>query len=412
MEQAVSPGRIGANLAKLQDSPTDAQNPSQHDSPSQQQTPLSAHNPEAAKRYARTKIGLGILGTMVFFVLTLVLVATGATRAVENFVRSFVSNDYVALLAFAAVLGSLEIVVAFPLRFFSGFRLEHKYHLSNQTFPAWLWEGAKGVLVGLTLGTPVLVGLYYSLKTFGEWWWLPVGTFLFLVSVVLARVAPILIFPLFYNFKPMADGEIKDRIVELCRMAGMSVKGVFVFDMSKNTKKANAAFAGIGRSRRVILGDTLIANFTDEEIETIVAHELGHFKLRHIWVMLLVGTVNTFLGLYVTAAVYWASLSWFGFSTIDQLAALPLLGLWLGVYSLIIGPVSNLISRVHERAADRFAVLMSRKREAFANALRKLAVVNLADTSPHPVIEFLFHSHPSIEKRIRAIERISLDVKQ
>lgn len=412
MEQAVSPGGIGANLAKLQDTSTDAQIPSQHDSSSTQEASLSGHSPEVAKRYARTKISLGILGTLVFFALTLVLVATGATRAVEDFVRSFVSNNYIALLAFAAVLGSVEIVAAFPLRLYSGFLLEHKYNLSNQSFPAWVWEGAKGMFIGLLVGTPILLGLYYCLRTFGDSWWLPVGAIFFFVSVVLARVAPVLIFPLFYRFRPVADGEIKDRLVKLCRMAGMSVKGVFVFDMSKSTKKANAAFAGIGRSRRIILGDTLIANFMNEEIETIVAHELGHFKLRHVWAALLVGTVNTFLGLYVTGEVYGASVSWFGFSAIDQLAALPLLGFWLGVYSLVTGPVSNMISRSHERAADRFAVLLSGKKESFVNALRKLAVVNLSDTSPHPVVEFLFHSHPSIEKRIRAIECISVDVKQ
>jgi STE24 endopeptidase len=185
----------------------------------------------------------------------------------------------------------------------------------------------------------------------------------------------------------------------------MSVKGLFVFDLSKNTKKANAAFTGIGKSKRIILGDTLIANFTDDEIETVFAHELGHHKLKHIWVMLLAGAINSFLGLFVAAELYRASLSWFGFSSLDQLAALPLLSLWLGAYSLVAGPLSNMLSRSHERAADRYAVSMSGNKEAFTNALRKLAAINLADTSPHPLVEFLFHSHPSIEKRIRAVER-------
>ncbi|MBI3579596.1 MAG: M48 family metalloprotease, partial [Ignavibacteriales bacterium] len=198
----------------------------------------------------------------------------------------------------------------------------------------------------------------------------------------------------------------KNKILALCKKVGMSVQGVFVFDMSKNTKKANAAFTGVGKSKRIILGDTLVANFTDDEIETIFAHELGHYKLKHIWVMMIVGTVSSFLGLYLTAVLYQTSLSWFGFSSIEQIAALPLLGLWLGLYSLITSPLSNMLSRAHERAADRFAIRTSNNKQAFMNALRKLAVVNLADTAPHPLIEFLFHSHPSIEKRIRAVEQL------
>jgi STE24 endopeptidase len=187
----------------------------------------------------------------------------------------------------------------------------------------------------------------------------------------------------------------------------MSVEGVYVFDMSKNTKKANAAFTGIGKSKRIILGDTLVANFRDDEIESVFAHELGHYKLKHLWMMLGIGTVSSFFGLYLTAKAYDLSLPWFGFASLDQLAALPLLALWLGVYSLLASPLTNAISRSHERAADRYAISLTKNGEAFVNALKKLARINLADVSPHPVVEFLFHSHPSIEKRVRAIETMA-----
>jgi STE24 endopeptidase len=351
------------------------------------------------------KITLGIVGAGLYVLLTFLLVASGATSRIEAAVRGVSQNDYIALLLFVAVLGLFETVVSAPLKYYSGFHLEHKYHLSAQRFRAWVWVGMKGMFVGLMIGLPVLLAFYYCLKTFGDLWWLPVGVLLFLLSVVLARLAPVLIFPLFYKFRPLEDGKLRDRILAQCHTVGMSVKGLFVFDLSKNTKKANAAFTGIGKSKRIILGDTLIANFTDDEIETVFAHELGHHKLKHIWVMLLAGAINSFLGLFVAAELYRASLSWFGFSSLDQLAALPLLSLWLGAYSLVAGPLSNMLSRSHERAADRYAVSMSGNKEAFTNALRKLAAINLADTSPHPLVEFLFHSHPSIEKRIRAVER-------
>lgn len=398
MEKAVNL----AETEKLQRTPTES--PASHIS--NQQVSPSAPDKQTAKRYARVKIIVSITGSVLFFALSLTLLLTGGTGIIEQKVRDFIANDYLVLLLFAAVLGLLESVLTFPLKYYSGYYLEHKYKLSNQTFAAWLWEGLKGMLVGIPIITPLLLAFYYCLKNFGAMWWLPVGTGLFIVSVVLARLAPVLIFPLFYKFKPLDEGELKNKILALCKKVGMSVQGVFVFDMSKNTKKANAAFTGVGKSKRIILGDTLVANFTDDEIETIFAHELGHYKLKHIWVMMIVGTVSSFLGLYCTAVLYRTSLSWFGFSSIEQIAALPLLGLWLGLYSLVTSPLSNMLSRAHERAADRFAIRTSNNKQAFMNALRKLAVVNLADTAPHPLIEFLFHSHPSIEKRIRAVEQL------
>ncbi|MEX1276173.1 MAG: M48 family metallopeptidase [Bacteroidota bacterium] len=369
-------------------------------SPPRQAAPAS----ESAKQYARIKLVLGVFTTLFFFLVTIVLVATGLTTAIEEFARGIAGNDYLVLLLFVGALWLLEGIVTLPLSYYSGYVLEHRYGLSNQTRGVWVREGIKGVLVGAALMMPLVLVVFFWIRTYGAMWWLPVGATLFLFSVILARLAPILIFPLFYKFKPLEEGGLKTTILSLCGKIGMPVEGVFVFDMSRNTKKANAAFTGIGKSRRIILGDTLVANFTDEEIETVFAHELGHYKLRHVWVMMAFGTVSSFLGLYGTALVYKTSLGWFGFTTPDEIAALPLLGLWLGVYSLLTNPLSNMLSRAHEYAADRFAVQLSGKTRAFQNALTKLAKVNLADPSPHPLVEFLFHSHPSIEKRIRSVE--------
>jgi STE24 endopeptidase len=393
-----------ANLTERQYAQRDAVNSPAQKPPQTDVSTTPENTHSDAKRYARVKLALSLIGTAVYFIFTLLLLASGGTRFFENLIRLYFSNDYVVLLGFGGLLGLAQTVLTLPLQYYSGFYLEHKYNLSNQTVWAWMWEGLKGLLVSIPIVTPLLLAFLYCLRTFGSLWWLPVGSMLFFVSVVLARLGPIIIFPLFYKFEPLPDGTLKSTILRICADVGMSVQGVFVFNLSKNTKKANAAFTGIGKSKRIILGDTLVANFRDEEIETVFAHELGHYKLKHLLIMMAVGTVNSFLGLYVTALLYAASLSWFGFSGIDQIAALPLLALWLGVFSFITTPLTNVISRAHERAADRFAVRLTRNGEAFANALRKLATINLADVSPHPVVEFLFHSHPSIEKRIRAVE--------
>lgn len=364
-----------------------------------------AQNQAEAKRYSKIKMIIGIGGTVLTFVLIAAVLALGISAWVETWVLSISDNPYTALLIYAGFFGLAESFVAFPMRYYSGFYLEHKYRLSNQTFLKWLWEGIKAMLVSLPLATPILLVFYYCLRSFGGLWWIPVGSVLFLFSVVLARVGPILIFPLFYKFKPIEDEVLKKKILALCDKAKVKVEGIYVFNLSKNTKKANAAFTGIGKSRRIILGDTLIANFNDEEIESVFSHELGHFMLGHIWTMIAVGTASSFLGLYLTAVLYEMSLPWFGFTRIDQLAALPLLILWLGLYSLVTTPLSNMISRAHERAADRYALQTTGNRQAFINAMRKLARLNLADADPHPLVEFLLHSHPSIRRRIEFATR-------
>lgn len=361
-----------------------------------------------AREYSRTKLWLGLLGTAFFFALTLVFVVSGLSKDLEGVIRQYVSGEYWVLLLFVLIVGIAETVISSPVSYYSGFYLEHKYHLSNQSFWNWIKEGLKSVAVSLPIALPILLFFFYCLKTFGTQWWLPVSVALFIVTVVLARLAPVLIMPLFYKFVPLEEGSMKAKILALCGKVGVRVEGIFTFNLSKNTKKANAAFTGIGRSKRIILGDTLVQNFNDEEVETIFAHELGHYTMKHIWLMMAIGTVNSFLGLFLTAQLYATSLSWLGFERPDQIGALPLLTLWLGLYSLISSPISNSISRKNEYSADRYAVETTLNKKAFLNALRKLAGINLAETSPPAVVEFLFHSHPSIEKRIRSIEALGV----
>jgi STE24 endopeptidase len=377
-----------------------------HHEPALQEVPRPEPAGKDVKRYHRLKLLTGLIHTAFVSGFTLALVATGLSRTIEFSARGWFANDYAVLLAFAAVVGILESILSFPLRYFSGYSLEHKYGLSNQSFGAWLWEKIKGMLVGFPLMVLLLVTLYFCLNSFGSLWWLPVGGIMFVFSVLLARLAPVVIFPLFYKFKSLDESPLRARLLALCNKTGIAVKGLFVFNMSKTTKKANAAFTGIGRAKRIILGDTLVANFTDDEIETIFAHELGHQTMNHLWKMMAIGTLTTFLGLFCTALLHDASLAWFGFDARGTIAALPLLGLWLGLYSFVTAPVTNMISRAHERKADAYAVELSGNKGAFLNALNKLGRMNMADNAPHPVVEFLFYSHPSLEKRIRAVEML------
>ncbi len=357
------------------------------------------------KRYNRTKLLVSLTGGTVSFLFTIALVTSNVTRSVEQYAFSVSSNPYIALLIFSALFGSLSSIVSSPFSFFSGFILEHRYSMSNQTFIQWLWENFKGLLVSIPIITPLALLVYFFLFTFNSFWWFPVAVTLFVVSIGLSRIAPIIILPLFYKLTPLEESPLKQKITSLTRSTKMIVEGIYSFNLSKTTKKANAAFTGIGKSKRILLGDTLIENFSEDEIETVFAHELGHYSHGHIWKGIVVGTASIFAGLYLTSLAYSASLEWFGFTSITQLAALPLLTLWLGIYSLFTSPLGNILSRKHEFEADLYAVKRTKNLPAFVSTMNKLAEMNLADKTPHPIVEFLFYSHPSIDKRIRAAEQ-------
>jgi len=367
------------------------------------------NNPAApsprAKEYTRIKLLFSLAAAVISFLFTFAILVSGASLRIDVWVHGFTASAYFSFLLFLLVFGLLNGLLSFPLSFYSGYVLEHRYELSNQTFFQWLWEHIKGLLVSIPIAVPLALLFFFLLRRYEELWWLPVATSMFLVSIVLSRLAPVVIMPLFYTFTPLANDILKERILGLCRGTKMNVTGIFTFNLSKTTRKANAGFTGIGRSKRIILGDTLMEHFSDDEVETVFAHELGHYVHGHIRKNILVGTLGIYLGLFITSRLYSVSLGWFGFTSVDQLAALPLLVLWLGLYSLVTSPLSNMLSRRYEFEADRYAVSRTQNPAAFTSTMKKLAEMNLADTAPHPLVEFLFYSHPSIEKRIKAAER-------
>jgi len=354
-----------------------------------------------AKKYSRTHQILSLTGSIIFFAVLLILIFTGLSKDIEGIAYSYTSNNYLALLIFLGIIGVGQGLINFPLDFYSGYILEHKYDLSNQTITGYFKEKLKGFVLGLVIGIPLMFAFYYILSNSGEMWWLVLGIVMFTFSILLGRIAPTVIMPLFYKFVPVENEDIKNRLLELCKKTGVKVQGIFTFDMSKNTKKANAAFTGMGKSRRIILGDTLMNNFSVSEIETVFAHEVGHYTKRHILKMMTVSTLVTFLGLFITAKLYEASLVYFGFTAVNEIAALPLLFLYLSLYGLVTTPISNIQSRMYEWEADTFALETTKDKVSFVSAMEKLAEQNLADKTPNKIIEFLFHSHPSLEKRIQ-----------
>ncbi len=396
MEQAVS-------VANLRLTPPYGLDPTATSSPHQQ---IQRSVDSRAKRYARANPFLSIASAVLVFSLTLLLVTSGATTIIEDAVRRVTDYGYLVLLLFVASVWMTTGVLLLPLQLTSSYFLEHAYGFSNQTIPAWIGERVKGLMLSTVLVAPVLLFFYYALRTLGNLWWLPAATLLCVIQLLVMRIVPTFIFPLFYKFKSLEEGDLKQAVRQTAVTVGVPIEGVYVVNLSKNTKKANATFTGRGGSRRVILGDTLVANLTDDEIFAVFAHELAHYKLKHMWVGFTVSVAATFLTLFLVAQLYVASIGWFGLTSPEQIAALPVAALWLGVLSLVTTPFGNFISRAQEHAADRWGVKMSGNKKAFANVLAKVARISIADPLPHPLVEFLFHRHPSLSKRIAFVQQL------
>jgi len=356
-----------------------------------------------AKRYNNIKLAVGISEGIASFILILLFVWLGYSLRLENYLSEFISSSYLLFICFILVVGFAGSILSFPVSYYSGFYLEHKFNLSNQTFGKWIWENFKGLLVSLVIGIPILFTFFFFLNYFGSIWWLPFAVIMFFISVVLSQIFPVLILPIFYKLTPIENEGLKEGITALAKNAKINVENVFKFDMSKNTKKANAAFTGLGKTKRIILGDTLLDNFSDDEIETVIAHELGHYKKKHIVKNIIFGTVTSFLTLFIIAYLYKNSLAWFDFTSITQIAALPMLALWSMLIGIIQTPLGNILSRKYEYQADEYAVNETEKSEVFIATLEKLNEQNLGDKEPHPFVEWFFYSHPSIRNRISAI---------
>lgn len=360
-----------------------------------------------SKKYNNIKLAIGITETVLVFILTFLFVYSGYSRKLSDILYSYSDSGYLVLILFTVITGAIASVIFFPLNFYSSYILEHKYKLSNQTLLKYFFENLKSTLVSGVIGIPILLLFYFILNEFGDYWWLVFAIAMFFISVILSQIFPNLIFPIFYKVKPIEDEELKERIRKLAAEAGLKVQNVYSFDMSKNTKKANAAFTGLGKTKRIILGDTLLSSYSKDEIETVIAHELGHYKKKHIIKNIIFGTANSFIMFFVISVLYKASLSWFGFASITEIAALPLLTLWAMLIGLIQTPIGNMLSRKFEYEADQYAIEATNKPLSFIQTLNKLTEQNLGDKEPHPFVEWFFYSHPSIKKRIAAIENFA-----
>lgn len=310
--------------------------------------------------------------------------------------------DIMPVVLMAAVLWLLLQLVELPFAFYQGHLLEHHYGLSTQSTSHWLADHAKGVVLGLALAVVGASVVFATLSQWPDrWWWLSAGIFS-IGMVVLARLAPVALLPMFYKFKPLERPALVARLLALAQKARTDVVGVFEWVLSGHTRKANAALAGMGRTRRILVSDTLLADFSEDEIEVVLAHELAHHVHRDLWRGIAAQTLLLFGGFFVADAVLRRTADAAGLRGLSDPAALPLLMLVAGAWSFLMLPLVNALSRAQERAADRYALDTTRNVDAFVTAMKRLSQQNLAEEYPSTVVRWIFYSHPPIRERIEA----------
>lgn len=353
-----------------------------------------------AKKYSTIKYSLAISEAIFILGLLFLFQWSGLSRFLAAFIPRTLHNNYIVLPVYILVAYCAYYILAFPLNYYHSFVLEHKFSLSRQSLRDWFIDQLKAGIISSIISVILLEAFYFVLRRNPYNWWIIISIFWVFFSVILAKLAPIAIIPLFFKYKPLADSGLKARILDLADRMNVKIIDVFEIDFSKKTLKANAGFVGIGKTRRVILADTLQDKYTEDEIAVILAHEFAHYRLRHLFKIILSGAISTVLSFYLIFKTSDYFLKVFGLSSLSDIAALPIIFIYFIVLGIITQPLQNYISRKLEINADLLALKVTGLKDAFISTMEKLSFQNLADRKPHPLIKFFFFDHPPIDERI------------
>ncbi len=370
---------------------------------------------QQAVRYARTHQWLALADLALGISLMLLALASGSSARLRGGAER-VSRRF-STAVYASIGIALMSLISLPLNFYSGHVIERRFELSNESPVSWFADWLKGAVLGALLGATFAQGAHWVMRRWPRRWWAVLSAMLVPVSVLMVNLAPVLILPLFNKFEPIADEEMEVRIKKLAAHQGVTVSQVMTMNMSKQTKKANAFFTGVGNTKRIVLADTMLEAFTPEEIEVVLAHELGHQVHRDLWKLILLQTPLTLGSFFAMQHVAPPLLHRCGAAWniraedgVRDPAALPLLALVGTGFSVLSAPIVNaVVRRAVEHRADVYSLHLTNNPSAFVTAMRKLGTMNLADPDPPRLIKWFFHNHPTLKERIEFAERFDAD---
>ncbi|MEO0185684.1 MAG: M48 family metallopeptidase [candidate division WOR-3 bacterium] len=360
---------------------------------------------QIARKYHKEHRVVNVVSSAVSIVILLLIIGFQISQKFFGVITDISDLRIIQAFLYFVVFYSVYFLISLPFGFIGGYRIEHKYNFSTQTIKGWFMDEIKSFIVGLVLGLIVIEVLYLITFSCPKLWWLYLSILMILFSVVLANLFPVLILPLFYKTTPLADGNLKERIKEICGKAKMKIEGVFTINLSSKSTKANAMVVGLGNTKKILLGDTLISKYNENEIIATLCHEITHYQQHHIWYLILWNSIITFIVFYLLYRIHPVFYRLAGFENISDIAGFPLFVLLFGLLSFLLKPIISGISRFYEKKADAGALTLSENPQAFIELMAKFCNQELTIAYPHPLIEFYSYSHPSIGRRIEFAEK-------
>lgn len=361
-----------------------------------------------AQRYLRTNTRFGQITATADIVILLVFWFCGGFAVVDGWTRSLDFSPLVTGLIYIFVLAGMKAVADQPFSLYATFVIEERFGFNQSTLSTWIMDRLKGLALILILGVPLLAGILGFFQYAGQAAWIWCWVLITLFTVVVQFVAPTWIMPLFNRFEPLAEGELRAAILAYAKSIGFPLENVYVMDGSRRSSKSNAFFTGFGRHRRIVLFDTLIARHATAELVAVLAHEMGHYRMRHILKMMVMGIVQTGILLFLMSRIIHTPTLFEAFYVQEPsiYAGLVFFGMLYAPVDFFLGLGVQVVSRRHEFAADRFAAVTTGSVKPMIDALKKLSVDNLSNLRPHPAYVFLNYSHPPVLQRISALHAI------
>ncbi len=359
---------------------------------------IDKENQHRAKKYTQSKRTLNFLTQLLSWIILLLFYTSGLSAGLVDSLSSlgFIPQIFI----FFTILIIIETLLTCGLNYWSEFKVEHRYGFSTQDINDWILDQIKSFILTLIIGAILLILLFLCFKFFSAYWWLVAAFGMIIVSVIFSNLFPVLIIPLFYKLTPVKDEILKDKLKTILEKSGIKIEGFYSMNMSSKTTKENAMLAGLFNTKRVILGDNLLKNNDDDEIEVIIAHEVGHHKHQHTAKIIIIGALQVlilFLLIHLILTNFFPS---FLTDFESTLTLLPIFLLFFNLLSFVTNPFQLFISRLNEKQADRTALSLTDKPDAFIKVMAGLANRNLSDAYPSPIIKFLFYSHPPVGERI------------
>ncbi|MBI5047630.1 MAG: M48 family metallopeptidase [Deltaproteobacteria bacterium] len=360
------------------------------------------------QRYEMDKAHLDIISSLFSSISLIVFLFGGLLNFYSSWIASLNFSFVVSGWLFFLLLSYTENILSIPFSLYNTFKIENKYGFNTMTARLWISDFFKSLILSTILTSLLLFSAFYLIQWSQEYWWFWVWCFVFAYSMFVMYISPYVIEPLFNKFTPVEDESLNQRITRLADKAGIHAGKILKIDASKRSRHTNAYFTGIGRTKRIILYDTLLQEMSHDEIITVLAHEIGHWKKRHLLKMMIIFELFSLIGLFITFKLIQSNLllNLFNINTDIIFAKFIILAFLFGIIALPLKPLINFFIRKHEKEADSASYELTGDGESMVSALIKLSKDNLANLYPHPLYVFLYYSHPPVLERIRYIQRL------